>query len=46
MRNRQDFNFEYDCDLDKVLSDMEYFSDDIEAELVYKDKVIKYYLDK
>jgi transcriptional adapter 2-alpha len=46
MRKRRDFDYEYDYDLDEVLAEMEFFSDENEEEIEYKDKMIKYYLNR
>ena len=44
MRKRGDFENEYDFELDEVLADLEYFSDDNDEEIEFKDKMINYYL--
>lgn len=44
MRKRGDFENEYDYELDEVLAELEYFSDDNDEDIEYKDKMINYYL--
>ena len=46
MANRGDFDNDYDYDLDHVLAEVEYFSDDNSQDLQYKDQVIAYYLNR
>ena len=40
MRKRGDFENEYDNDLDEVLAELEYFSDDKEEDIDFKDNAI------
>ncbi len=46
MPKRKDFDNEYDQDLDKVLEDMEFFSDDNEEDIEFKEKMLNYYNQK
>ncbi len=43
MPKRKDFDTEYDPELDKVLEDMEFFSDDNEEDIEFKEKMLVYY---
>lgn len=46
MPKRKDFDNEYDTELDKVLEDMEFFSDDNEEDIEFKEKMLNYYNQK
>lgn len=46
MPNRGDFDNDYDYDLDHVVAELEYFSDDTPNEQAYKDQVVAFYLNR
>ena len=46
MPNRGDFDKEYDYDLENVIAELEFFSDDDDMDRQYKDNVIQYYLNR
>lgn len=46
MPKRRDFDNEYDMELDRVLEDMEFFSDDNDDDIDFKQKMLIYYNQK